>query len=279
MKNNDYKNLNAQEVAHRIIAREEEYLTTDFDSLSFEDKCRYAMDHSPVMHVGIAPKDARRAELLDSLRPELLRRAEQEDGFALYVLGSIHADGSAPATEEERRFLERAIRAGYLPATLDLVSRFYSRKDKDARLQALEEHLVPLLNRLSAEREQGDSLLDCTRSLLADYENATDVKAVFYLKSREHAAKRALDGSHSAVSGLTHLPLLWKHPLLDTVSEDELAFWTTVDFLVHWHFYTHGAHHLANVIDTKLKNGRGCDPDDEALLRIHEEILRRRAKA
>ena len=107
----------AYEVAQNRIQREEAFINTDYEKLSFEEKCRYALDYS------VSPDSKRRETLLKALRPELLRRAQKEDPFALYVLGSEKY--GVPASDVERRFLERSMRSGYVPAAVDLLNRVY----------------------------------------------------------------------------------------------------------------------------------------------------------
>ena len=102
MENRNFKQMNAEEVASGIIAAEVAYLHTDYESLSFEERCGYALEYSPILHPILAPAADRRAAMLEELRPELLLRAEKEDGFALYVLGSFGADLSVPASDDER---------------------------------------------------------------------------------------------------------------------------------------------------------------------------------
>ena len=42
--------MNAQDVAKRIIEKEEAYFSIDFASLEFEDKCAYVMHHNGMYH-------------------------------------------------------------------------------------------------------------------------------------------------------------------------------------------------------------------------------------
>lgn len=143
MEHYDFGKKNAQTVAQSRIAAEETFINTNYKSLSFEDQCRYALELSPFLHYSVAPNDTRRAKLLKALRPELLRRAQNEDPFALYVLGSMNF--SVPATDVEQRFLERAMNAGYVPAAMDLLNRVYYGKKREAPeavriLEWLDEH-------------------------------------------------------------------------------------------------------------------------------------------
>ena len=273
MKVMNYKNLNAQEIANRIIAREEAYLNTDYEALSFEEKCKYALEYTSIVHPGLTPDPAHRAALLKELRPELLRRANKEDGFALYVLGSVNADCSAPATFEEYRFLERSVKAGYTPAVVDLVSRFL--RDKSERKNAFHTYLIPALNKTKAEKSQDLGLCCSIQSLVAEFETNGDSRVVFYAMARDSAQKMVSEGSYAGLAMLCHVSCK-KGAILDPcVPESELAFWQTVDFLVHDYFYARGSRRLATSLGAKLVNERGCDLDVEKIAQVHSELFLR----
>jgi len=48
MTNYNYNGMNAQDIANNIIAKEEAYLTIDYDALSLEEKCDYAIHHTGI---------------------------------------------------------------------------------------------------------------------------------------------------------------------------------------------------------------------------------------
>lgn len=274
MTNYNYKNFNANEIANRIIAREQAYLNTNYDALSFEDKCRYALDYTPIAHPIIAPNASHRKSLLEALRPELLARADREDGFALYVLGSVNADLSSPATDTERRFLERAVKAGYAPAAVALVDRFFGDfKDKKLCRQALHDYLIPTLNRLTEEKSQDVATVYEVESLLSRYETNASARMVFYGMSRELATKLVCDGSWVGLAKLCNARVVSDGLLDVTPSEEEIAFWMTVDYLVHANLYELGARHLADSLGCKLINERGCERDVEKIKEIYLDLL------
>ena len=276
MKTMIYKSFNAQDVANRIIAREEEYLNTDYSSLCFEDKCHYALEYTPIVHVGIAPDPKHRAALLNDLRPELLRRAQAEDGFALYVLGSVNADCSAPATDTELCFLKRSLKAGYLPAAIDLVSRFYNRHDPKARKEALQEYLIPTINKLDPQSEQDLSLTCGIMMLLSEYESIGDARKFFYRRALDYTERRVLNGSYPGLAKLCVTGSACKGGI-ELVDSPVTSFWQTVDFLVLSHFYRRGARHLADMLGMKLLNERGCDNDVEAFKEIYIDLMLHRS--
>lgn len=275
MTNYNYNNLNAHEIANRIITREEEYLNTNYEELSFEEKCRYALEYTPIFHIGLAPNPAHRAALLNALRPELLRRSEQEDGFALYVLGSFNADCSALATDAEHRFLERSFKAGYLPAVPDLVTRFYRHCDEEARLQVSNEYLFPALIRLSSEKEWDLLLAHAIEELLALNEDIEEAQVAFYQRSLEDAEQAVSQGSYVGLAKLCTAKAKIGSQLAPARPEEAIAFWQTVDFLVHSYFYDHGARHLATTLGAKLINERGCERDVEKIKQIYTDLYLR----
>ena len=261
MENRNFKQMNAEEVASRIIAAEVAYLHTDYESLSFEERCGYALEYSPILHPILAPAADRRAAMLEELRPELLLRAEKEDGFALYVLGSFGADLSVPASDDERRLLERAVDAGFYKASIDLVARFL--RGKGTRKQALHGHLIPALNRLVEEGKSDTAAMHAVTHLLSELESNGESRLVFSLMARELAEKMVLGGSYVGLTKLC-LPCSVKGTCLKSnVSAEELTFWQTVDFLVHSRLFDAGALHLGDALRWKLINARGCEREEE----------------
>lgn len=270
MVNNCYKNHEPREIADRIIACEEAYINTDYNALSFEDKCRYALEYTPILHPIVAPKSGMRQRMLEELRPELLRRAEREDPFALFVLGMRYADCSAPATDEERDYLERAVRAGYDGAKVALADRFADGSD------ALHTQLIPEMNRLvSSGKASALELYEIT-SMLARRETNADVRATFYGLSREYAAASVAEGCYVALPMLCH----WRTPAEHVIDEldvkEELTFWQTVDDTVYLELYRKGATHLAAALERKLMSGRGCTQDEALLERVRADARRNR---
>lgn len=108
MTNYNYNKMNAQEIAERIINCEEAYLKTDLSSLSFEEKCRFALHHTVAFHPLCRLLDI--SELCASIYPELLKRAEENDGFALYCLAALFTP-DVPRKQTRLEYLERAVKA------------------------------------------------------------------------------------------------------------------------------------------------------------------------
>ena len=253
MTNYNYGGMNAHDIANKIIAKEEAYNNARPELMPFEVKCQYALEHTPIIHLAVSPDRKYRRELLNELRPELLRRADNEDAFALYVLGQTNADLSAPATDEERRFLERAMNAGYGPAAIALLDRFYHGKKRS------EPEAKRILSWLG-ERIGDDTPL-CFRydyyTLVGDQE-----------KREKLATQLAIKGDYIAA---THLA----NSIGDVLDFDnaERVFWETVQFLVLDHFYNQGAKHLGDSLGLKLINERGCERDLRKIKAIYVDLM------
>lgn len=269
-----FNGMKAHDVANKIVAAEVAYRDTDYESLSFEEKCRYALDCTPIVHPILAPNPSHRKALLDALRPELLARADREDGFALYVLGSVNADLSSPATDTERSFLERAVKAGYAPAAVALVDRFFGDlKNKKLCRQALHDYLIPTINSLTEEKSQDVATVYALKSLLSRYETNASARMVFYGMSRELATKLVCDGSWVGLAKLCNARSVSDGLLDVTPSEEELSFWVSVDYLVHADLYELGARHLGDSLGCKLINERGCERDVKKIKEIYLDLL------
>jgi hypothetical protein len=187
----DYNNKkSAYRVAQQRIQREEAFINTDYEKLSFEEKCRYALEISPLLHCSVSPDSKRREKLLKALRPELLRRAETEDPFALYVLGSENY--GIPANDVERRFLERSMKAGYVPAAMDLLNRvYYGKRRETPEAKKIEEWLSEYMEEESEEVSPAlsvEEILDKLRNSQHDFHETVEYLVLdhFYNKGYHH---------------------------------------------------------------------------------------------
>ena len=93
--------------------------------------------------------------------------------------------------------------------------------------------------------------------------------------ARDSAKKMVSEGSYCGLAMLCHVCCKKGAILEPCVPEDELAFWQTVDFLVHDYFYARGSHHHATTLGAKLVNERGCDLDVEKITQVHTELFLR----
>ena len=243
----EYNGMTAREVADRIIACEEEYLNKDYESLSFEEKCTYAVEYTNTVHFAVAPDPKKRAEMLEELRHELLRRAERDDPFALYVLGCRYADLSDLSTIVEHDFLVRSMKAGYIPAALKILDIFHPvDKGNDEVLETV----------------------DWLRERLTEGSPAKQ-RLLFYLLTenrdgcREVALRLAAEGDTEAISTLRFCK-----------AESEcIDFYDTALFWAYDHFYRKGAKHLAEIIGRRLIRSIGCEFDFERIKDIYIDLM------
>ena len=122
MTNYSYNGMNAQDIANNIIAKEEAYLTIDYDALSLEEKCDYAIHHTGIYHPLFRQgKDIK--VLMETLIPELHSRAERGDWNALYYLSVFHPDVTH-CSNEHRAMVERAMEEGSYEAQIYYASWF-----------------------------------------------------------------------------------------------------------------------------------------------------------
>ena len=96
---------------------------------------------------------------------------------------------------------------------------------------------------------------------------------VFYGMSRELATKFVCDGSWVGLAKLCNARVVSDGLLDVTPSEEEIAFWVTVDYLVHANLYELGARHLADSLGCKLINERGCERNVEKIKEIYLDLL------
>ena len=253
MTNYNYNGMNAHDIADKVIAKENAYNNACLELMPFEVKCYYALEQTPIIHPFVSPDRNRRRKLLKELRPELLRRADHEDAFALYVLGQTNADLSAPATDEERRFLERSMNAGYAPAAIALLDRFYhGKKRSDPEAKRILLWLGECI---------GDDTPLCFRYNY--YTLVGDKK-----KQEELATQLAVKGDYIAATHLANSI----GEILD-FNSDERVFWETVEFLILEHFYNQGARHLGDTLGMKLINARGCERDLGKIKDIYVDLM------
>ena len=272
MTNYNYNGMNAQSIADKIIKREEEYLATELDALSFEEKCRLALRHNNAFHPLSCRLDI--TELTGSIYPELLRRADADDGFALYCLAALFTP-NAPRKDTRLEYLERASERGSLEARIHEASR--NAKNNTAGIYPLIEEIGSLINK-GVCVEWNEHLLYLCHNMLASYETDEALKESAKRASDELAMRFVLNGSyyhlcHLCVKNRIERSTLEESKLFD----DETLFWKTVAFMVDSYFYERGARHLADHLGIRMINAIGCERDLERAKSIYVDLLFSRA--
>ena len=224
--NFNYNGMNAQDVARKIIERENSYLSMDVSNLSFEDKCRIVRCNNGTYHPLFRNRDF--SATVAQITPELVRRAEANDANALYYMAAIFGY-DLPRSDSRLAYLERAMEAGSLEALVQYASRFKSIESSDA-FKLLEKALdLYAAGQPFAEGEK--TLFRCY--LLLIYHAKTPEERERYRGLADTLAKKmVLEGDF--------------YPLLhvctsDAIVSEEKAFWKNVRNIVGVYFYDRGA--------------------------------------
>lgn len=263
----NFNGMNAHDIANQIIANEDAYLKTDFNKLSFEEKCRLALHHTAAHHPFFRRLDISR--LTESIYPELICKAEEEDDFALYCLAALFTP-DVPREITRNEYLERAIAVGSVEARLHAACRDAAKNLEELRLLNTELKLLAA----AFYGEWNDHLLYLCNNTLANYESDPDLKEEAKRIADELAVKGVLEGNYYY---LTHLCVKNKLDVKELsegkLFDDETLFWKTVDFLVESEFYERGALHLADHLGVRLIRGIGCEQDTERAKQIYVDAM------
>lgn len=263
----NFNGMNAHDIANQIIKNEEAYLKTDFNKLSFEEKCRLALHHTASHHPLFRQLDISR--LTESIYPELICKAEEEDAFALYCLAALFTP-DVPRTATRNQYLDRAIAAGSIEARLYAACR--NAKEHLEELRTINAELKLLAAFFGDEWH--DNLLCSCNDTIARYEPDPDKSK----SAKRIADKIALNGTlEGKYCYLTHLCLKnrfdEKKLAEGKLFDDETLFWKTVSFLVESEFYERGAIHLADHLGIRLIRGIGCEQDLERAKQIYVDTM------
>ena len=260
MTNYIYNGMNAHDIANKITANEEAYLKINYESLSFEDKCNYAVHHYGIYHP-LFRQGMDTNELQRSLIPELRRRADEGDPKAMYYLAVFHPD-TTHRSDEHRAMVERAMVSGSLKAQIYFAS-WFCREDAVRAYELVSD----VLKRCScdAKTDNNDELLYSCYSMLANSGQTLEERAHFKALLDEMALKAVLRGEYSALTHLCAKNKAPKDPITKQyVFDEETVFWKTVNFLVESYFYEKRNRHSSDNLGIWLIRGIGCDADFEA---------------
>lgn len=256
MKNYNYNGLNAHDVANNIIANEEKYMNVNLDSLTFEEKCRYAREFNRIDHPlsVISPNKIKTTKHFE----EITRRAEAGDSLALFTLAFIAAD--AQTSGNYISYLEKAMDAGSYMARIEHISfALISTEENDlTEAQATLDELIDKLdsNSLTLDelRYAGRLFGTVTRRLPEPNERYNDACI------RIHKALVMNGNFFELVS------------LITRTTGEEKDFWCTVYFLVDSYFYENYSISFANGLGEMYILGRGCDIDYEKAKKFYMDL-------
>lgn len=259
MTNYNYNGLNAQDIANKIIEREEAYINTDFDSLSLDEKSvyygyKYTVFH-PLCHL-VSLKDK-----MPAVVGEAREHAAEGDPIPFYHLSSsgLILNGLIGRDEVED-VMRRAIDIGYLPA---LCNQAYSYKGKDNAL------CIDLCKQVLDMLSEADDCfvtryytLVCYRTLAELSDDKAEVEKWSRLR-HDYAVEAACDGYYVA---LNHIK----------AEGEEGDFWETVKFLLESYWYdTYGVYNEFCTYGRRLIDGLGCEVDPERAKRFFLDVYSR----
>lgn len=271
MTNYNYNGMNAQDIANNIIAKEEAYLTIDYDALSLEEKCDYAIHHTGIYHPLFRQgKDIK--VLMETLIPELHSRAERGDWNAMYYLSVFHPDVTH-RSNEHRAMVEHAMEEGSYEAQIYYASWFC--RDDEAKAYDLLDEVLKFYSLEDVSEKDKKNLYDCY-CMLTRIGQTSDEREHYKKLADDLALKFVLDGEYHSLSHLcmkNHCP---KDPVTKQyVFDDETVFWKTVSFLVESHFYDKWGK-TSDHLGICLLRGIGCEEDPQKAKRIYLDLYFRK---
>ena len=245
MTNYIYNDMNAYDIANKIIKAEEAYAETDYNSLPFYEKCSFVLHNNLFHHILSNRFDL--TELKARLLPELEEKARTGEYNAPFYLATLSPSHSV---NEYLSALEKAIDKGSAWARCYYADRILSRDGSKAR-DMLEETLAyHSLGEVNEDSQRNIYLCHC---LLSRCGQTEDDRRHYARLSDEYALKQVLNGEYS--------PLI--HLCIKRQSPEEKAFWKTVSFLVHNHFYKKHGVAISDELGILLVRGIGCEPMPE----------------
>lgn len=272
MTNYNYNGLNAHDIANKIIEKEKRYLSIDFDTLSFEDKCRYVAHHNGIYHP-LFRNGRSIEELATEIIPELIRRREAGDANAMFYLCLFHHD-VAHRSEEHRAMVERAMKMGSYEAKI-YYAGWFCREDNEKAHELLDEVLTLYsLGEVTVADEK--NLYDCY-IMLSSIGQTFDEREHYKRLADELSLKFALDGEYHPLTHLCVKNQCPKDPVTKQyVFDDETIFWKTVSFLVESYFYDKWSIYSSDNLGIWLIRGIGCEPDFEKAKQFYLDVYFRK---
>lgn len=255
----NYKDLNATDLFAKIVKREEDFLSADYNSLSFIEKCKYMTQYAS--HHRVSSKLYRfTEENINEMRCELIKRSLLDDIEGCYYLAKL---GRIIGVSEEDRIkaLKRAADAGHVPAAI-LYLRSFPFEENYLMAQDVADR-IPKLDNLLLRYEAMRACYPVLRKCDSN-ENYPPFDETNY----EYHLALAKEGN---VDALVHLESITSRAMkrakdsksvADLVEEN--AFWSTLLYMVYEHFYKTAEPYMEESLGYKLIRGSGCDRDEDA---------------
>ena len=258
MMNYIFNSMNARSVANKIIDREEAYINTKFDSLSFDEKCLFVCEYDATQHPLVKIRDMT-AEF-SALREELVEYTKENcPPFYLYVL-AILTRKLSPENTGWRELMARAYELGEPNATL-----FYADKAVNRRSGKSHEMVNYVINFISLADEPDENMLFRAYTMMTGVGQTPDDRSHFKSLQYELGEKLAHSGFYLS------LPYLCTKDSSQEMS-DETLFWRTVRFLVDSALYDRHSVCLCDSLGRNFFAGRGCEIDTERGKRFYLDV-------
>ena len=273
MTNTNFNGLSVTDYLGKVVERERVLKAEDYNSLSFEEKCEYALRR---VHGSLPYAIELTEDELTELKLSVIKRALEDDCVALYYLSRL-SGVMGISLEDKVKFLKRASDMGYIPATVnylyfcndreerygiarELIGKIPAIESVDLRCRAIRA-CYPILRRL-----EGNDKYPHHHALLYD----------LYLQL-------AAEGDTDA---FTWLEIIASRRARKATSEEhrreadaERVFWQTVQYTVIEHYYNLGELKNEKHLAYMLLTGIGCDADLERGIKLTLSDMSRAASA
>ncbi len=270
MTNYTFNKINANDIANKIIENEESYLKIDLDSLSFEDKCYFVLHNNKFNHIRIRTEEEE-LKVLNSLLPELNRRADAGDPLAMYYLSAFYpATAETYDSDEHRALIKRAIDAGSLEAKIYFIDcRFAGDSDEVQKL------IADMPERL-ATGTYPEKVVFNGYQILSERAPSKEERNRYAKILYEMAVSLAESGQYFVLTHLRIRNVRAKNESDKLAPDDERDFWSTVDFLAEWYFFETYGYAASDLLGIKLIRGIGCEPDLTKAKRVYLSLYSKR---
>ncbi len=271
MTNYNYNGLNAHDIANKIIEKEERYLSIDFDTLSFEDKCQYVAHHNGIYHP-LFRNGRSIEELTTEIMPEIICRSEAGDSNAMLYLCIFHPD-VAHRSEKHKAMIERAMKMGSYEARICYASWFC--RNDEAKAYDLLDEALKFYSLGDVNEKDKKNLYDCY-CMLARIGQTSDEREHYKKLADDLALKFVLNGEYHSLAHLCVKNNCPKDPVSNQyIFDDETVFWKTVNFLVESYFYDKWGK-ISDHLGICLLRGIGCEADPQKAKSIYLELYFRK---